>query len=100
MIEEYELAQQIFAESIELIEKNQNIISPELNSPLYGIALTFNQFGQYEDAINILERSLRINHVNEGLYNLNQIKIHDSLTESYVGIKDVKNANHHQLFHL
>ena len=98
MIEEYELAQQIFAESIELIEKNQNIISPELNSPLYGIALTFNQFGQYEDAINILERSLRINHVNEGLYNLNQIKIHDSLTESYVGIKDVKNANHHQSF--
>ena len=51
MVEEYELAQEIFKECIQLIELNRNIISPELSSPLYGIALTLNQFGQYEDAI-------------------------------------------------
>ena len=74
------------------------IISPELSSPLFGIALTLNQFGQYEDAIKILDRALRINHVNNGLYNPDQIKIHDSLTESYVGVRDVEKANHHQSF--
>ena len=36
--------------------------------------------------------------MNNGLYNPDQIKIHESLTESYVGTKDVKNANHHQSF--
>jgi len=98
MVEEYELAQEIFMECIQLIELNSNIISPELSSPLYGIALTLNQFGQYEDAIKVLDRALRINHVNNGLYNPDQIKIHDSLTESYVGIRDVEKANHHQSF--
>ena len=98
MVEEYELAQEIFRECIQLIESNSNIISPELSSPLYGIALTLNQFGQYEDAVKILDRALRINHVNNGLYNPDQIKIHDSLTESYVGAKDVEKANHHQSF--
>ena len=98
MIEEYELAQEIFNECIQLIELNRNIISPELSSPLYGIALTLNQFGQHEDAIKVLDRALRINHVNKGLYNPDQIKIHDSLTESYVGIRDVEKANHHQSF--
>ena len=98
MVGEYELSQEIFKECIQLIELNRNIISPELSSPLYGIALTLNQFGQYDDAIKVLERALRINHVNNGLYNLDQIKIHDSLTESYIGIKDVEKANHHQSF--
>ena len=98
MVEEYELAQEIFKECIQLIELNRNIISPELSSPLFGIALTLNQFGQYEDAIKILDRALRINHVNNGLYNPDQIKIHDSLTESYVGVRDVEKANHHQSF--
>ena len=98
MVEEYELAQEIFKECIQLIELNRNIISPELSSPLYGIALTLNQFGQYEDAIRVLDRALRINHVNNGLYNPDQIKIHDSLTESYVGVRDVEKANHHQSF--
>ena len=98
MVEEYGLAQEIFKECIQLIELNRNIISPELSSPLYGIALTLNQFGQYEDAIKVLDRALRINHVNNGLYNPDQIKIHDSLTESYVGIRDVEKANHHQSF--
>ena len=98
MIEEYELAQEVFRECIQLIEVNSNIISPELSSPLYGIALTLNRFGQFEDAIKVLDRALRINHVNNGLYNPDQIKIHDSLTESYIGTKDVKNANHHQSF--
>ncbi len=98
MIEEYELAQEIFKECIELIELNKNIISPELISPLYGIALTLNQFGQYEDAIKVLDRALRISHVNNGLYNPDQMKIHDSLSESHVGAKDVEKANHHQSF--
>ena len=82
MVEDFENAQLIFLRCIELIEANQNIISPELIEPLYGFGLTLNRFGQYQEAIDILERALRINHVNEGFHNLAQLKLHDTLTES------------------
>ena len=98
MIEDFENAQSLFLKCIDLIEVNQNIISPELIEPLYGFGLTLNRFGQYEEAIDILERALRINHVNQGFHNLAQLKIHDTLTESFIGTKDFKQANHHQTF--
>ena len=98
MVEDFENAQSSFLQCIDIIESNQNIISPELISPLYGFALTLNRNGQYEAAIAILERALRINHVNQGFHNLDQLKIHDTLTESFIGVKDFKQANHHQTF--
>ena len=78
MVEDFENAQLIFLRCIELIEANQNIISPELIEPLYGFGLTLNRYGQYQEAIDILERALRINHVNEGFHNLAQLKLHDT----------------------
>ena len=98
MVDDFENAQIAFLQCIELIESNQNIISPELISPLYGFALTLNRYGQYQEAITILERALRINHVNQGFHNLDQLKIHDTLTESLIGAKNFKQANHHQTF--
>ena len=98
MVEDFENAQASFLQCIDLIEANQNIISPELISPLYGFALTLNRSGQYETAITILERALRINHVNQGFHNLDQLKIHDTLTESFIGVKNFEQANHHQTF--
>lgn len=98
MADDFENAQIAFLQCIELIESNQNIISPELISPLYGFALTLNRYGQYQEAIKILERALRINHVNQGFHNLDQLKIHDTLTESLIGAKNFQQANHHQTF--
>jgi len=98
MVDDFENAQIAFLQCIELIESNQNIISPELISPLYGFALTLNRYGQYQEAIKILERALRINHVNQGFHNLDQLKIHDTLTESLIGAKNFQQANHHQTF--
>ena len=98
MADDFENAQIAFLQCIELIEYNQNIISPELISPLYGFALTLNRYGQYQEAIKILERALRINHVNQGFHNLDQLKIHDILTESLIGANNFQQANHHQTF--
>ncbi len=98
MVDDFENAQIAFLQCIELIESNQNIISPELISPLYGFALTLNRYSQYQEAITILERALRINHVNQGFHNLDQLKIHDTLTESLIGAKNFQQANHHQTF--
>ena len=52
MVEDFENAQLLFLRCIELIEANQNIISPELIEPLYGFGLTLNRFEQYQEAID------------------------------------------------
>tara|TARA_B110000438_G_scaffold118347_1_gene115580 strand:- start:248 stop:1570 length:1323 start_codon:yes stop_codon:yes gene_type:complete len=98
MIDDFDQSKLIFQRCIKLIEANQNIISPELISPLYGFGLTLNRFEEYDKAVNIFERALRINHVNGGFYNLEQLKIHDSLTESFIGLRNFEKANHHQNF--
>ena len=59
-----------------------------------------NKSEQYNDAVEIFKRALHINWVNTGFYNLEQIKIHDSLTESFIGLRNMEEANHHQSFQL
>ena len=44
----------------------------------------------------MFERALRINHVNHGLYNFDQFKIYDGLTEGYLGMEEFEEANFFQ----
>ncbi len=99
MIGDFEQAIKLFTECIALIEA-ENIISSKLISPLVALGLALNQSEQYNDAVEIFKRALHINWVNSGFYNLEQIKIHDSLTESFIGLKNMEEANHHQSFQL
>ena len=99
MIGDFEQAIKIFIECIDLIESN-NIVSSDLVSPLVALGLAFNKSEQYNEAVEIFKRALHINWVNNGFYNLEQINIHDSLTESFIGLKNLEEANHHQSFQL
>ena len=99
MIGDFEQAIKIFIECIDLIESN-NIISSALVSPLVALGLAFNKSEQYNEAVEIFKQALHINWVNNGFYNLEQINIHDSLTESFIGLKNLEEANHHQSFQL
>ncbi len=98
MIGEYEKATETFSRCVELISKTQNILTPDLIQPLSGIGLSLNRTEQYNQAVEVFKRALHINYVNDGFYNLDQIDIHDSLTESFIGLKDLDGANHHQEF--
>jgi len=99
MVGDFEQAIQIFLECIALIESN-NIISSNLVSPLVALGLAFNKSEKYNEAVEVFKRALHINWVNNGFYNLEQTNIHDSLTESFVGLKNLEEANHHQSFQL
>ncbi len=82
--------------SIKLIEKHEGIISPRLINPLMGLAATHNALGASDLGLGIYERALRINHVELGLNNNEQMQIRDGLTESYVGLGDLDKANFQQ----
>ena len=99
MVGDFEQAIKIFLECIALIESN-NIISSDLVSPLVSLGLAFNKSEKYTKAVEVFKRALHINWVNNGFYNLEQINIHDSLTESFIGLKNLEEANHHQNFQL
>ena len=99
MVGDFEQAIKLFFECIALIESRNNI-SPELISPLVALGLAFNKSEQYNKAVEIFKKALHINWVNSGFYNLEQVNIHDSLTESFIGLKNLEEANHHQSFQL
>ena len=99
MVGDFEQAIKLFLECIALIESKNNI-STELVSPLVALGLAFNKSEQYNEAVEIFKKALHINWVNNGFYNLEQINIHDSLTESFIGLKNLEEANHHQSFQL
>ncbi len=99
MIGDFEQAIKIFLECIALIESKNNI-SSQLVSPLVALGLAFNKSEQYSEAVETFKRALHVNWVNNGFYNLEQIDIHDSLTESFIGLKNLEEANHHQSFQL
>lgn len=85
-----------YLESITIIEDEEGALSPRLINALSGLGSTYNKAGLYEKGVSSLERALLINHVNEGLYNFEQFKIHDGLTDSFVGLNELDDATFYQ----
>ncbi len=93
----------IFAEAetnyqaaIAILEKHAGFLSMRLVNPLVGLGETYIRGEQYVLATEAYEKALHINHVNEGFYNPEQTTIRDGLTEGYLGLQDIEQANLHQ----
>ena len=95
-IGDFPAAEANYKASITIIEKQEGVLSPRLLNPLSGLGSTYNRAGLYEQGIEALERALLINHVNEGLYNFEQFKIQDGLTDSYSGMNALEDATFYQ----
>jgi tetratricopeptide (TPR) repeat protein len=85
-----------YSASVFLIESTEGNISPRLVNPLLGLAATHNALGEFDRGLLVYQRALRINHVEQGLYNNDQMKIRDGLTESYVGLDEMEDAEDQQ----
>ena len=93
---DYGSAEANFQESIRIIENHEGVLSPRLINPLSGLGSAYNKAGLYERGATTLERALLLNHVNEGLYNFEQFKIQDGLTDSYMGMNSLEDATFYQ----
>ena len=89
-----------YQRSIALIKQAEGMLSPRLVNPYIGLGATFNRAELYEKAEETYLNALRINHVNEGFYNLGQIRIRDGLTETFIGLDDFEEADFHQTIQL
>jgi len=89
-------AEQNYRTAIGVIESNEGIFSPRLINPLSGLGHAYNRAGMYEQAIDSFERALRLNNIELGFINFQQFGIQDGLTESYVGLRELEDANFYQ----
>lgn len=89
-----------YQRSIAIIRQAEGMLTPRLVNPYVGLGATYNRAELYEKAEEAYLTALRINHVNEGFYNLGQIRIRDGLTESFIGLDNFEEADFHQTIQL
>ena len=85
-----------YEKSIRRLEAVEGIVSPKLVNPLMGLAASQNAMGAYDRGLITYQRALRLNHVDNGLYNEAQLPIRDGLTETYLALGDKSDADFQQ----
>lgn len=89
-------AAQNYRAAIDLIERGEGPASPRLVNPLLGLGETCIRNGLYDQARDAYQRALRINHIDAGFYNAGQFPIMDGLTEAWLGLNQLEQANAQQ----
>jgi tetratricopeptide (TPR) repeat protein len=71
-----------YQDAITRLESEQGAWSYGLAEQLSGLGRTYQARGRHLDAIEIFDRAIHISRINNGLYDLNQVPIIESLLES------------------
>ena len=80
-------------------EKLHGAMDAELGEQLLGLGLLYKNHEQYDKAVEVLNRSLQIKRVNDGIQNMDQIPILKALIETNTAAKnwDELDRNYHLL---
>jgi len=90
------VAEQNLSSAVQLIEKYTGPLSAELIEPLVKLGKIYNESGLYDKASQAFDRALRLNHINQGFKNPEQLAIMDGLTDSYIFLNDIEEATFYQ----
>lgn len=82
------------------LESEQGAYANQLGEALLGMGLIYRSQGNHQLALDALKRALQINRINEGLHNLNQIKILELIIESNTALQlwEELGENYHYLY--
>ncbi|MDH4073757.1 MAG: tetratricopeptide repeat protein, partial [Gammaproteobacteria bacterium] len=89
---DFESAMRNFIASIDIIERIDDNLSPELINPLQGLAATQAAIGRPDLARLSYQRAVHVSHVNEGPHNPEQVAILESMAELHLSQGDVDDA--------
>jgi len=90
------VAEKNLSAAILLIEKHAGPLSADLIEPLMKLGKIYNESGLYDKATQTFDRALRLNHINQGFKNPEQLAIMDGLTDSYIFLNDIEEATFYQ----
>ena len=90
---------QQYLDQIEETEKLHGAMDPQLGEQFLGLGLLYKNHGQYQKAIEVLNRSLQIKRVNDGIQSMDQIPILKALIAANAEAKnwDELDGNYHLL---
>lgn len=89
---EYEAAQQNYLAAISIVEAVDSRLSKHLINPLRGLGNTYLDAGRPDQAISVYDRAVHLTHVNSGPQNLEQVDLLEALSESFLRLRDIKEA--------
>ncbi|QOJ32509.1 MAG: TonB family protein [Gammaproteobacteria bacterium] len=93
-------AESSYRQAIAIVERRDGLVSPRLVNPLVGLAATYARGGLYQQAAETYHQALHANHTSAGFYNLEQLRIRDGLSETFLGIGELAKANSQQRIQL
>jgi len=77
-----------YADKIIELESENGAYNNALVEQLIGLGLAYNNLGSHEQALDIFNRALHINRINEGLHNINQLPILDQIINTNTALND------------
>ncbi len=95
---DYVSAEQSFVTALELTETHGGAMSGALLEPLRGLGYTLAQSGRHEEAVEPLERALRIAHRQLGLFDIGQQGLLRQLAKSLSTLGRVEDAEQHMSY--
>ena len=90
--EQFDLAEQNFQASIDIIEDNEDRLNDQLINPLRGLGAAQLEGGRPDLATDTLARAVHVTHVNEGPHNLDQVNILESMAEANLRLGSLDTA--------
>lgn len=72
---------QEYLDLIDAQEKSHGSMDPQLGEQLLGLGLLYKNLGKYDKASEVLQRSLQIKRVNDGIQNMDQIPVLNALID-------------------
>lgn len=90
---------QQYLDQIDETEKLHGAMDPQLGEQLLGLGLLYKNHNQYQKAVEVLNRSLQIKRVNDGIQSMDQVPILKALIETNAAAKnwDDLDRNYHLL---
>ncbi|MDH5309612.1 MAG: tetratricopeptide repeat protein [Gammaproteobacteria bacterium] len=88
----WEAALQNYETAIDLLQRDDDMLSRRLVRPLEGLAATYRDSGNYGEALRTYDRALHISHVNEGPHTVEQVHILNGMVETNLAAGEVGTA--------
>ncbi|MEM7284548.1 MAG: tetratricopeptide repeat protein, partial [Pseudomonadota bacterium] len=96
LLSDYDLAEQHYARSINILEKNHGQYHKDLIRPLTGLGITFESAGRHQEAIASFHRAQHLTHRMDGVFTPEQLSLLQRIAGNFVKMNDFGEADRAQ----
>ena len=91
-------AETAYRRALRIAEAREGGFSRGVIEPLHGLGLAYHAGGQYHNAAETLRRAVDVSRKLDGLFNIQQLPLVESLVESYVALEQTADVDREQQY--